>query len=93
MAMGQTERWIPTMDLEHKQIIRSSDVVFNESVMHKMAERPIEVQRVAFSKVSAFHDGPTHNLRSASQVDDSSCTESVPTYLTQPNVSAPDHPT
>ena len=28
---------------EHKQIIRSSDVVFNESAMHKTAKRPIEV--------------------------------------------------
>ena len=30
-------------DPEHRQIIRSSDVVFNESAMHKKAERPIEV--------------------------------------------------
>ena len=30
-------------DPEHRQIVRSSDVVFNESAMHKTAERPIEV--------------------------------------------------
>ena len=30
-------------DPEHRQIVRSSDVVFNELAMHKTAERPIEV--------------------------------------------------
>ena len=30
-------------DPEHRQIVRSSDVVFNESAMHKTAKRPIEV--------------------------------------------------
>ena len=39
-------------DPEHRQIIRSSDVMFNESPMHKMAERPIEVRRVIFSEVN-----------------------------------------
>ena len=27
------------MDPEHKQIVRNSDVAFNESVMHKIVER------------------------------------------------------
>ena len=30
-------------DPEHRNYVRSSDVVFNESATHKMAERPIEV--------------------------------------------------
>ena len=37
-------------DPEHRQIVRSSDVVFNKSSMHKTAERPIEVRRVIFSE-------------------------------------------
>ena len=57
-------------DPEHRQIVRSSDVVFNESTMHKMAERPIQVRRVIFSEVPTLHDGPTHNTRSVSRVTD-----------------------
>ena len=62
-------------DPEHRQIIRSSDVVFNESAMHKMAKRTIEVRRVVISEVPTLHDGPAHNTRSVSQVTDISSTE------------------
>ena len=43
-------------DPEHRQIVRSSDVVFNESAMHKTAERPIEVRRVIVSEVPTLHE-------------------------------------
>ena len=59
-----------SVDPEHRQIVRSSDVVFNESAMHKTAERPIEVGRVIFSDVPTLHDGPAHNTRSVSRVTD-----------------------
>ena len=59
--------------------------------MHKMAERPIEVRRVIFSKVPTLHEGPTHNTRSISWVTDNSRTKL--TDLAQPNGSALDHPT
>ena len=62
-------------DPEHRQIVRSSNVVFNESAMHKSAERPIEVRRVVFSKVPTLHDGLAHNTRSVSLVTDISSTE------------------
>ena len=78
-------------DPEHRQIIRSSDVVFNESSIHKTARRPIEVRRVIFSKVPTLHEGPTHNTRSVSRVTDNSRTES--TNSAQPNGLAPNHPT
>ena len=78
-------------DPEHRQIVRSSDVVFNESAMQKTAERPIEVQRVIFSEVPTLHDGPSHNTRSVSRVTDISSTES--SDWAQPNGSASDHPT
>jgi hypothetical protein len=45
-------------DPETHQVVRSSDVVFNESAMHKSIERPIEVRRVTFSDVTAPLDGP-----------------------------------
>ena len=35
-------------DPEQRQIVRCSDVVFNESAMHKTAERPIEVRADQF---------------------------------------------
>ena len=78
-------------DPEHKQIVRSSDVVFNESAMHKTAERPIEVRRVIFSEMPTFHDGPAHNTRSVSRVTDISSTESSDSA--QPNGSTSNHPT
>ena len=43
-------------DPEHRQIIRSSDVVFNESAMHNIVERHIEVRMVTFSEVPTLHD-------------------------------------
>ena len=64
-------------DPEHRQIVRSSDIVFNESAMHKTVERPIEVRRVVFSEVPTLHDGPTHSTRSVSRVTDISRTEST----------------
>ena len=36
-------------DLETRQVIRSADVVFNESEMHTVVKRPIELHRVTFS--------------------------------------------
>jgi hypothetical protein len=45
-------------DPETHQVVRSSDVVFNESAMHKSTERPIEARRVTFSDVTAPLDGP-----------------------------------
>ena len=64
-------------DPEHRQIIQSSDVVFNKSVMHKTTERPIEVRRVIFSKVLTLHKGPTHNTRSISRIAENSHTELI----------------
>ena len=78
-------------DLEHRQIVRSSDVVFNESAMHKTAERPIEVRRVIFSEVPTLHDSPNHNKRSVSWITDTFQTKS--TDSAQPNGSASDQPT
>ena len=78
-------------DPEHRHIIRSSDVMFNESTMHKTDERPIEVRRVIFSGVSTLHEGPTHNTRSVSRVTDTSRTKSSDSA--QPYGSASDHPT
>ena len=82
---------IPTLDPEHRQIIRNSDVVFNDSAKQKTTERPIEVRRVIFSEVTTLHEGPAHNTRSVSWVTKHSHTES--TDSTQPNGSALDHPT
>ena len=78
-------------DPEHKQIVRSSNVVFNELAMHKTVERPIKVRRVIFSEVPTLHEGPAHNMRSVSRVIDNSRTES--TNSAQPNGSGLDKPT
>jgi transposase InsO family protein len=40
-------------DPETHQVVRSSNMVFNESAMHKSTDRPIEVWRVTFSDVVA----------------------------------------
>jgi hypothetical protein len=45
-------------DPEIHQVVRSSDVVFNESAMHKAADRPIELRRVTFLDVPTTLDGP-----------------------------------
>ena len=63
--------------------------MFNESAMHKTAERPIEVRRVIFSEVPTLYDDQTHNTRSVSRVTDISRTES--TDSAQPNGSASNH--
>jgi hypothetical protein len=54
-------------DPETHQVVRSSDVFFNESAMHKSTDRPIEVQRVPFSDVLAPLDGPAQHTMSASR--------------------------
>ena len=54
-------------DLENWQIVWSSDVVFNESKMHKMVERPIEVRRLIFSNTLTPPDGPTQHTRAATR--------------------------
>jgi hypothetical protein len=46
-------------DLETYEVVRSSDVVFNESAMHKATERPIELRRVTFVDIHTPLDGPT----------------------------------
>ena len=71
-------------DPEQRQIVRSLNVVFNESVMHKTAERPIEVRRVVFFELPTLLVGPTHNTRSVSRVTDISHIES--TDSAQPNI-------
>ena len=85
--------WILTLGPKNRKIVQSSDVVFNESAMHKMIKKPIELQRVTFSEVSALHDVPTQNLRLALHVAESSCIESPPANLALINVSTLDHPT
>ena len=74
---------------EHKQIVQSSDVVFNESTMQKTAERPIEVRRVIFSELPTLHENPTQYTRSTSRVTETSSTKSVDSA--QSNALAPDH--
>ena len=80
-------------DPEHRQIIRSSDVVFNESIMNQSIDKPIEVRRVTFSHVPTLQDGPTHKTRSASQVIEPSNTNLETSDSVQPNDSALNHPT
>jgi hypothetical protein len=45
-------------DLETHQVVRSLDVVLNESPMHKPGERTIELRRLMFADVSTRLDGP-----------------------------------
>ena len=70
---------------------QSNRLKFNESAMHKSAERPIEIQRVVFSEVPTLHDDLAHNTRSVSRVTDISSTESSDSA--QLNGSASNHPT
>jgi hypothetical protein len=62
-------------DPETHQVVRSSDVVFNEFAMHKSTECPIEVRRVTFSNVTAPLDGPAQHTRSATRLTDPLDTE------------------
>jgi hypothetical protein len=62
-------------DPETHQVVRSSDVVFNESAMHKSTKRPIEVQRVTFLDITTALDGPTQHTRSASRLADPPSTD------------------
>jgi hypothetical protein len=57
-------------DPETRQVVRSSDIFFNESAMHKSTERPIEVRRVMFSDVTAPLDGPAQHTRLATRPAD-----------------------
>jgi hypothetical protein len=57
------DKWDP----ETHQVVRSSDVVFNESTMHKSANRPIELRRGTFSDVPTPLDGPTQHRSSDSR--------------------------
>jgi hypothetical protein len=54
-------------DPETHQVVRSLEMVFNESAMHKVANRLIELQRVTFSDVPTL-DGPAQHTRSASRL-------------------------
>ena len=69
------------LDLENRQVVRSSDIVFNESEMHKSAERPIEVRRVTFSDVSNPLDGRIGHTRAATR-QVATTGESTPTAST-----------
>jgi hypothetical protein len=62
-------------DLETHQVVRSSDVVFNEFAMHKSTERAIQVRRVTFSDVTTPLDGPAQHTRSTSRPADPPSTE------------------
>jgi transposase InsO family protein len=53
-------------DPETHQVVRSSDVVFNESAMHKAADCWIGLRRVTFADVPTPSDGPAQHTRSAS---------------------------
>ena len=52
-------------DLENKQIVQNSDIVFNESEIYKSAGRPINVKRVIFSDALPPPNGPTQHTREA----------------------------
>ena len=45
---------VQTLGPQAQRYHRSSDVVFNESAMHKTTERPIEVLRAIFAKCKPF---------------------------------------
>jgi hypothetical protein len=68
-------------DPETHQVVRSSDVVFNESAMHKATDRPIKLRRVTFSDVSTPLDGGAEHTRSASRLANPLSTEGA--YLTE----------
>jgi hypothetical protein len=61
-------------DPETHQVVRSSDMVFNESAMHKAADRPIELRRVTFADVPTPLDRPEQHTRSASRCRDRNLT-------------------
>jgi hypothetical protein len=48
-------------DPESHQVVRSLDMVFNESMMHKFADRSIELRRVMFSDITTPLDGPAQH--------------------------------
>ena len=55
---GNFSHWL--WDPENKQVVQSLDMVFNESEMHKLLERLIEVRkRATFSEMSALLDDLT----------------------------------
>jgi hypothetical protein len=54
-------------DPETHQVVRSSNVVFNESTMLKAADFLIKLRRVTFADVPTPMDGPAQHTRSASR--------------------------
>ena len=48
-------------DLETRQVVQSSDVIVNESIMHKLAKFPIKLGRVTFSDMLTHVDN--HNTQ------------------------------
>ena len=62
---------------ETGQVICSADVVFNESCMHKVVERPIELRRLTFSDTTPIA-GPAMNTRAALRSVVSTATSTAP---------------
>ena len=54
-------------DPEIKQVVQSSNVVFNKSEMQKLVERPVEVKRVTFSDALMPLDDPMQHTRVATR--------------------------
>ena len=44
--------WLSSMGLESQKVISSSDVVFNETKMHKQPKKEVTYQKVTFNDVS-----------------------------------------
>ena len=51
-------------DPENREVVRSVNVVFNESNMHTVVERPIKLRRVTFSNATPTY-GPAMDTRVA----------------------------
>ena len=56
---------LQTLGSKTGQVVRSSDVVFNKSEMHKVVERLIKLWRVTFSDVPTPLDVPEKHTRAA----------------------------
>ena len=63
------------------------DVVFNDSEIDKVVERPIELRRVTFLDVLTLLDGPTQHMRLDSRVVETAVPNSVVTILLSTTVS------
>ena len=55
-------------DKKIRQGVRSADVLFKDSKMHKDAKRPIELWRIMFADATSLLDDPTMNTQEASQL-------------------------